>query len=137
MNLETEGADPPRDPPDPKDPKKDPPEDPAGGPTGGGDPPPGPPPDPLKAPKRKKMGTSRLSMKDVPLYKEGDNPIAFITSFTSYLNYYDIDPTTKIPGVGEPGYVDADTAAKECKKHYTDPKTLLGEPCKDEHHPGI
>ncbi len=72
------------------------------------------------------MGTSQPSMKDIPLYKEGDDPIAFITSFTSYLNYYDIDLTTAIPKVGEPGYADAETAAKECKKPYTDPKTLLG-----------
>ena len=125
------GADPPRDPPDPKDPKgpkKDPPKDPVGGPPGGGKPPPGPPPDPPKAPvpKRNKMGTSRPSMKDIPLYKEGDDPIAFITLFTSYLNYYDIDLTTTIPKAGNAGYVDAETSAKECKKHYTDPKTLLG-----------
>ena len=48
-------------------------------------------------------------MKDVPLYKEGDGPISFITSFMSYLNYYDIDPTRAIPAVGDPGYVDAET----------------------------
>ena len=65
-------------------------------------------------------------MKDVPLYKEADNPIAFITSFTLYLNYYDIDLTRAIPKAGDPGYVDAETSAKECKKYYTDPKTLLG-----------
>ncbi len=58
------------------------------------------------------MGT-RPAMKDVPLYKEGKNPIAFITSFTSYLNYYNIDLTIVIPKAGEAGYVDKNTKAKE------------------------
>ena len=31
-----------------------------------------------------------------------------------------------IAKAGQPAYVDAATEAKECKKHYTDPKTLLG-----------
>ncbi len=65
-------------------------------------------------------------MKDVPLYKEGEDPIAFITLFTSYLNYYDIDPTTVIPTEGEADFVDTATSAKELKKHYIDLKTLLG-----------
>ncbi len=65
-------------------------------------------------------------MKDIPLYKEGDDLIAFITSFTLYLNYYDIDPTIKIKEEGEAGYVSAEGSAKELKKHYTNPKTLLG-----------
>ncbi len=128
--LFSAGTDPPRDPLDPKDPKdskKDPPRDP-GGPPGRGELPPEPPPDPPKAPtlKKNKMGTTRPSMKDVPLYKEGEDPIAFITSFMLYLNYYNIDPIMVIPKEGEAGYVDAATEAKDHKKHYTDPKTLLG-----------
>ena len=102
------GTDPPGDKPDPdlldpEEPGKDPPADP-GGPPGGGDPPPEPPPIPPKAPtpKKPKMGSTKPAMKDVPLYKEGEDPIAFITSFTLYLNYYDIDPTTVIPKEGEP-----------------------------------
>ncbi len=105
--LFAEGTDPPGDKPDlgpvPEDPGKDPPGDP-GGPPGGGDPPPEPPPVPLKAPtpKKPKMGSTKLAMKDVPLYKKGEDPIVFITSFMSYLNYYNIDPTTVIPKEGEP-----------------------------------
>ncbi len=72
------------------------------------------------------MGTTKPAMKDVPLYKEGEDPIAFITSFMLYLNYYDIDPTIVIPKEGEPWFVDAETSAKAVKKHYTDPKILLG-----------
>ncbi len=64
-------------------------------------------------------------MWDVPLYKEGDDPIAFVTSFMSYLNYCDIDPSKEVLKPGEAGY-DAATAVKEIKTHYTDPKTLLG-----------
>ena len=94
----------PDDPDDPKEPKKDPPGPPS--PGGGGAPP--PPADPTGTqpdPKKKKMGANRPSIKDVPLYKEGDNPIAFVTSFTSYLNYYNIDPMTKILKAGDVGFV--------------------------------
>ena len=102
------GTDPPGDKPNPdlldlKDPREDPPGDP-GGPPGGGDPPTEPPTEPPKAPtpKKPKMGTTKPAMKDVPLYKEGEELIAFITSFTLYLNYYDINPTIVIPKEGEP-----------------------------------
>ncbi len=84
------GADPPEDPEDPGEPgepKKDPPGGGGNPPGGGGELPPDPllPLVPPVAPRGTKM-LSRPSMKDIPLYKEGDNPIAFITSFTSYLN---------------------------------------------------
>ncbi len=54
--------------PDPKDPGEDPPRDP-GGPPGRGHPPTEPPTEPPKAPtpKKLKMGTTKLAMKDVPL----------------------------------------------------------------------
>ncbi len=72
------------------------------------------------------MGANRHSMKDVPLYKEGDDPIVFVTSFVPYLNYYDIDPMTKILKAGDVGFVSVADSNKEIKKHYTDPETLLG-----------
>ncbi len=116
----------PKDPKDPKDPKK--PKDPAG-PGGCSD---LPPKDPHKArepsaPKKDpKMGTpTHPSMRDVPLFKEGDDPIAFMTLFTSDLNYHDIDPTTEIDNPADPG-ADRDAIAKAIKKYYTDPKMLLG-----------
>ncbi len=114
---------------DPEDPKKDPKDPP--GPGGGGGPsppilPPIGPPGAGQEPKCKKMCVNRSSMKDVPLYKEGDDPIAFVTSFMSYLNYYDIDPTTKILKEGDAGFVSVADSNKEIKKHYTDLKTLLG-----------
>ncbi len=125
------GADPPKDPKDPKgpsEPKKDPPGS-GDDPPGGGRDPPSDPPLPLippVAPKGKTKMSTRLSMKDVPLYKEGDDPIAFITSFTSYLNYYDIDLIIKIKAAGDVGFVSPEESAKDFKKHYTNPKTLLG-----------
>ncbi len=70
------GTDPPDrldpDLPDPTDPEGDPPGDPRG-PLGGGDPTPDPPSDPLKVPtpRKPKMGTTKLAMKDVPCTKKG------------------------------------------------------------------
>ncbi len=126
------GTDPPGDRldldlPDPKDPGGVPPGYPRG-PSGGGDPPPDLPLDPPEAPtpRKPKMGANKLAMKDIPLYKEREDPIAFITSFMSYLNYYDIDPTIIIPKEGEPQFVDAEMSAKAMKRHYRDPKILLG-----------
>ncbi len=133
MVLFPAGADPPENPKDLEEPSKlnkDPPGDGGDPPGGGGDPPPDPPPPiaPQGTAPAAIKGTkkSRPSMKDVPLYKEGDDLIAFITSFTLYLNYYDTDPTIKIKEEGEAGYVSAEGSAKELKKHYTNPKTLLG-----------
>ena len=76
----------------------------------------GPDPDPTA-----KMTTNKPPIKDVPLFKEGEDPTVFTTSFTAYLNYYDIDPDN----VDLAGLDDAEKR-KTIKEQFTNSKTLFG-----------